>query len=140
MPQDDESRRGPKTPGARGSTSEENSSQSEARSGPTDLGQKGQESEQEAAASPGSVASLLPAISAPTGGGAIRGIGEKFEVNAVTGTAGLTIPLPSSPGRGGQGPQISQSYSSGGGNGPFGLGLSLSVAMITRNGDKVFPR
>src|SRR4051812_16698570 len=44
--------------------------------------------------SPGSEGSLLPAVTLPTGGGAIRGIGEKFEVNAVTGTASLSIPLP----------------------------------------------
>jgi RHS repeat-associated protein len=143
MPQDDENRRGPKTPGALGSqgaTPEKGSGSTEARSEQSTQGQSGDGGQKEAAASPGSVASLLPAISAPTGGGAIRGIGEKFEVNAVTGTAGLTIPLPSSPGRGGQGPQISLNYSSGGGNGPFGLGFDLSVPMITRKTDKGLPR
>lgn len=88
----------------------------------------------------GSAGSLLPAVSLPTGGGAIRGIGEKFEVNAVTGTASLNVPLPASPGRGGQGPQVGLSYSSGGGNGPFGLGFSLSVPTVTRKTDKGLPR
>jgi len=67
-------------------------------------------------------------------------MGEKFEVNAVTGTAGLSIPLPASPSRGGQGPQVGLSYSSGAGNGPFGLGFSLSVPSITRKTDQGLPR
>jgi hypothetical protein len=37
-----------------------------------------------------------PSISLPKGGGAIRGIGEKFAANPVTGTASLTIPIPAS--------------------------------------------
>jgi len=79
-------------------------------------------------------------VTLPTGGGAIRGIGEKFEVNAVTGTASVSIPLPISPGRGGQGPQVSLNYNSGSGNGPFGLGFQLSVPSITRKTDKGLPR
>ena len=42
-----------------------------------------------------------PSISLPKGGEAIRGIGEKFAANPVTGTGSLTIPLPASPGRSG---------------------------------------
>ncbi len=34
---------------------------------------------------------LLPAISLPKGGGAIRGIGEKFSTNPVTGTGSMTV-------------------------------------------------
>ena len=40
-----------------------------------------------------------PAINLPKGGGAIRGIGEKFAANPVTGTGSLTIPIATSPGR-----------------------------------------
>ena len=47
-----------------------------------------------------------PAISLPKGGGAIRGIGEKFAANPVTGSSTFSIPLPASPGRGGFGPQL----------------------------------
>src|SRR5450631_280231 len=43
--------------------------------------------------------SLLPALSVPKGGGAIRGIGEKFSVNAASGTASLGVPIAASPGR-----------------------------------------
>jgi RHS repeat-associated protein len=84
--------------------------------------------------------SMLPAITTPTGGGAIKGIGEKFEVAAATGTAGLSVPLPVSPGRNGFGPSLGLSYSSGHGNGPFGLGFALSVPTITRKTDKGLPR
>jgi hypothetical protein len=42
-----------------------------------------------------------PAVSLPKGGGAVRDIGEKFTVNAATGTASLAIPVATSPGRAG---------------------------------------
>src|SRR5882762_681065 len=63
-----------------------------------------------------------PAISLPKGGGAVRGIGEKFAANPVTGSASFSIPLPASPGRAGLGAQPSLSYDSGSGNSPFGFG------------------
>lgn len=85
-------------------------------------------------------ANSIPAISIPKGGGAIRGIGEKFAANPVTGTAALTVPLATSPGRSGFGPQLSLSYDSGAGNGPFGFGWSLSLPAITRKTDKGLPR
>ena len=53
-----------------------------------------------------------PQISLPKGGGAIRGIGEKFGVSPATGTGSLTIPIATSPGRSGFGPQLSLSYDS----------------------------
>ncbi|MGI8960801.1 MAG: SpvB/TcaC N-terminal domain-containing protein [Bryobacteraceae bacterium] len=81
-----------------------------------------------------------PPISLPKGGGAIRGMGEKFAANPVTGTGSLSVPLGASPGRSGFGPQLSLSYDSGAGNGPFGFGWSLSVAAITRKTDKGIPR
>ena len=40
------------------------------------------------------------------GGGAIRGIGEKFAANPVTGTSSLSVPIATSPGRSGFGPQL----------------------------------
>jgi hypothetical protein len=77
-----------------------------------------------------------PSISLPKGGGAIRGIGEKFAANPVTGTGSMTVPIATSPGRSGFGPQLSLSYDSGVGNGPFGFGWSLSLPSITRKTDK----
>ena len=81
-----------------------------------------------------------PSISLPKGGGAIRGIGEKFAANPVTGTGSMSVPIATSPGRSGFGPQLSLSYDSGAGNGPFGLGWSLSLPAITRKTDKGLPR
>src|SRR5256712_980609 len=81
-----------------------------------------------------------PAISLPKGGGAIRGIGEKFAANPVTGTGSMTVPIATSPGRSGFGPQLSLSYDSGAGNSPFGFGWSLSLPSITRKTDKGLPQ
>ncbi|MCI0647258.1 MAG: toxin, partial [Chloroflexi bacterium] len=81
-----------------------------------------------------------PAISLPKGGGAIRGIGEKFAANPVTGTGSLSVPIAASPGRSGFGPQLSLSYDSGAGNGPFGFGWSLGLPQITRKTDKGLPQ
>ncbi|MFL9965695.1 SpvB/TcaC N-terminal domain-containing protein [Paraburkholderia sediminicola] len=77
-----------------------------------------------------------PTVSLPKGGGAIHGIGEKFSANPTTGTGAMTVPIATSPGRGGFGPQLSLSYDSGAGNGPFGIGWHLSLPNITRKTDK----
>ena len=63
-----------------------------------------------------------PEITLPKGGGAIKGIGEKFAANPVTGTGSMSVPIATSPGRAGFGPQLSLSYDSGSGNGIFGFG------------------
>src|SRR2546427_3216530 len=81
-----------------------------------------------------------PSISLPKGGGAIRGMGEKFAANPVTGTGSMSVPIAASPGRSGFGPQLSLSYDSGSGNGPFGFGWHLSLPSITRKTDKGLPR
>ncbi len=81
----------------------------------------------------------VPSISLPKGGGAIKGIDEKFSVNAVNGTSSFSIPLPFSPARGAS-PQLSLSYSSGAGNGIFGLGWNLSLGSIRRKTDKGLPQ
>src|ERR1700689_892086 len=81
-----------------------------------------------------------PQLSLPKGGGAIRGIGEKFGANPVTGTGSLTVPIFVSPGRSGFSPQFALSYGSGAGNGPFGFGWPLSLPSITRKTDKGLPQ
>ena len=81
-----------------------------------------------------------PAVSLPKGGGAIRGIGEKFAANPVTGTGSMSVPIATSPGRSGFGPQLSLSYDSGLGNGPFGFGWRLSLPAITRKTEKGLPQ
>jgi hypothetical protein len=82
----------------------------------------------------------VPSLSLPKGGGAIRGLGEQFQVAAATGTGALSFPVVTSPGRGGFGPSLSLRYDSGGGNGPFGLGMSLSPPSISRRTDRGMPR
>ena len=81
-----------------------------------------------------------PSVSLPKGGGAIRGIGEKFAANPVTGTSTMSVPITVSPARNGFEPKLTLSYDSGSGNGPFGLGWSLSLPSITRKTDKGLPR
>ena len=41
-----------------------------------------------------SAADLLPNVTLPKGGGAIRGIGERFSVSPPTGTTSMSVPLP----------------------------------------------
>jgi len=81
----------------------------------------------------------IPSITLPKGGGAIKGIDEKFSVNAVNGTASFSIPLPFTAARGAS-PTLSLSYNSGGGNSLFGLGWNLSLPSIKRKTDKGLPQ
>jgi len=81
-----------------------------------------------------------PTISLPKGGGAIRGIGEKFAANPVTGTGSMTMPIATSPGRAGFAPQLALTYDSGAGNGTFGLGWHPSAPSITCKTEKGLPR
>lgn len=92
------------------------------------------------AISPSAPETRAPTINLPKGGGAIRGIGEKFAANPVTGTGSMSLPIVTSPGRSGFGPQLSLSYDSGAGNGPFGFSWSLSLPSITRKTDKGLPQ
>ncbi len=83
--------------------------------------------------------SFAPSLELPKGGGALRGVGETFDVNAFTGSGSLQIPIASSPSRGGGGPQLGLSYSSGAGLGVFGLGMQLSPPAITRRTERGLP-
>ncbi|PKH01306.1 toxin [Psychromonas sp. MB-3u-54] len=77
--------------------------------------------------------------SLPKGGGAISGIGETFQPDAFTGTASLSIPIPTSSCRGFE-PHLSIDYSSGSGNGIFGIGFNLAIPNISRKTAKAIPR
>lgn len=82
-----------------------------------------------------------PAITLAKGGGAIKGIDEKFAANPVTGTGSLKIPIHTARGRAASSsPQLSLSYDSGAGNGPLGFGWNLAVPAVTRKTDKGLPR
>src|SRR5215831_7343863 len=78
-------------------------------------------------------------ISLPTGGGALQGIGEKFSPDLHTGTGNFTVPLALPTGRNGFQPQLSLVYSTGNGNGPFGLGWALNIPGVSRKTSKGIP-
>src|SRR5215218_2139931 len=94
----------------------------------------------DAPATNGYATTQAPTLTLPKGGGAIRGIGEKFAANPVTGTSSMSVPIATSAGRSGFGPQLSLAYASGSGNGPFGFGWSLGLPQITRKTDKGLPQ
>ncbi len=81
----------------------------------------------------------IPSVSLPKGGGALKGIDEKFSVNAANGTAAFSIPLPVAQARGVT-PSLSLNYSSGAGNGIFGLGWNYNLSSIKRKTDKQLPQ
>ncbi len=82
----------------------------------------------------------IPQITLPKGGGAVKGIDEKFKVNPSNGTASFNIPLPLSPNRNDFTPSLSISYNSGAGNSILGIGWGLDIPSIKRKTDKILPR
>ncbi|KAI0454545.1 65kDa B protein-domain-containing protein [Xylaria acuta] len=74
------------------------------------------------------------------GGGAFKPISENFSVSPANGTMSLSLPIHTSPSRGGYGPELALSYDSGGGNGPFGFGWSVSLPSIHRKTAHAVPR
>ncbi len=91
-------------------------------------------------ASPFGSESRAPAVALPKGGGAIRGIGEKLAANPVTGAGSMSLPIATSTGRSGFGPQLALTYDSSAGNCAFGFGWGLSLPCITRKTDKGLPQ
>ncbi|WP_210570625.1 SpvB/TcaC N-terminal domain-containing protein [Streptomyces sp. GESEQ-4] len=79
-------------------------------------------------------------ISLPQGGGAVSGLGEKFTPDLFTGTGNMSVPLTVPAGRQGATPTLSLEYSTGGGNGPFGLGWRLSLPGVSRKTSHGVPR
>ena len=80
------------------------------------------------------------ALSLPSGGGGIRGIGETFDTNPFTGTGSFSIPIELSQARHQFGPRLSLAYDTGNGNGIFGVGWRLSIPRISRKTEKGLPR
>ena len=79
-------------------------------------------------------------INVPKGGGALTGMGETFQPDLHTGTGNLTVPIPLPAGRRELTPSLSLAYSTGAGNGPFGLGWSMNVPRVSRRTDRGIPR
>lgn len=67
--------------------------------------------------------SSAPQLSLPKGGGSIRGIGEKFTANPVTGTGSLTVPIAK---YGNTGPLVTQDASQ--------LSWFFEIALTTAKG------
>jgi RHS repeat-associated protein len=79
-------------------------------------------------------------IALPSGGGAIAGVGETFRPDLHTGTGNFSVPILVPPGRNSMQPALQLLYSTGQGNGPFGLGWALSLAGVRRKTSHGIPR
>jgi hypothetical protein len=79
-------------------------------------------------------------IALPQGGGALKGIGELFAADPQTGTGNFTIPIELPAGRNGFQPALTLAYSTGNGNGHFGLGWSIGLPTIRRRTSRGVPR
>ena len=78
-------------------------------------------------------------ISLPQGGGALRGMGEKFAPDLQTGTGNFTVPIAVPAGRRGLEPKLDLAYSTGSGNGFFGLGWNVAMPGISRKASRGVP-
>jgi RHS repeat-associated protein len=76
----------------------------------------------------------------PNGGGAQRAIDETFQTNLSTGTGFYEIPLSLPRGVNDLTPSLALKYSTGAGNGPFGIGWSLNLPSITRRTERGIPQ
>ncbi len=79
------------------------------------------------------------AIVPPQGGGAQSGLGEKFSPDLFTGTGNFSVPVAVPPGRNGFQPELTLGYSTGNGNGTFGLGWALGIPGVTRKTSRGIP-
>lgn len=66
-------------------------------------------------------ANVTPSVALPQGGGAMRGMGEKFSPDLFTGTGNFSVPIAVPEGRNQLHPSLSLSYSTGHGNGLYGV-------------------
>ncbi len=78
-------------------------------------------------------ANVTPSVALPQGGGAMRGMGEKFSPDLFTGTGNFSVPIAVPVGRNQLHPSLSLSYSTGHGNGLYGVGWGLGIPEITRS-------
>ncbi len=77
--------------------------------------------------------------SLPSGGGEITPLGERFQPDLVRGTGSYAVPINCPKGANELQPSLSLTYSTGSGNGPFGLGWRLNVLRIERRTDMGIP-
>ncbi len=67
-------------------------------------------------------------------------MGESFSPDLHTGTGNFSVPIALPPGRNGFQPQLGLVYSTGNGNGPFGLGWQLSIPGVSRKTAQGLPQ
>lgn len=79
-------------------------------------------------------------IDLPKGGGALRGLGETFSPDLHTGTGNFSVPIALPTGRSGLQPELNLVYSTGNGNGPLGLGWTISIPGVSRKTSHGVPR
>ena len=73
------------------------------------------------------------ATSLPSGGGAVKSIGDSFQPNLAMGGGSYKVPVELPQGPGGFSPKIDLIYNTGFGNGPMGMGWIASVPYVERN-------
>jgi hypothetical protein len=79
-----------------------------------------------------------PILVWPTGDATLPSLGERFAVELPSGQATVTVPLETPPGRNGLQPDLALSYASGGARGPFGVGWSLPLPCVRKDGERFF--
>jgi len=75
----------------------------------------------------------------PSGGGSMQPIDEAFKTDLGTGTGSYQIPIKLPKGINNFTPGLALKYSTGRGNGPFGMGWGVDMVAITRSTDKRLP-
>lgn len=75
----------------------------------------------------------------PSGGGGVTPLGDRFQPDLVRGTGNYSVPLHLPKGPNELQPSFQLSYSTGGGDGPFGVGWSLGAFAIERRSDRGVP-
>ncbi len=71
-------------------------------------------------------------LSLPSGGGALEGTGGKFATKKQTGAGSFSLPIDVPEGRDGLQPELNLTYSTGNGDGRFGIGWALGTPAISR--------
>ncbi|MGH2995063.1 MAG: SpvB/TcaC N-terminal domain-containing protein, partial [Gaiellaceae bacterium] len=78
-------------------------------------------------------------VSLPSGGGGIAPLGDRFQPDLVRGSGSYSVPIACPKGPNELQPSLSLTYSTGSGNGAFGLGWRLDVPRIERRCDRGIP-
>jgi hypothetical protein len=66
-------------------------------------------------------------------------MGEKFAPDLFTGTGNFSVPVAVPAGRNGFQPELTLGYSTGNGNGAFGMGWALGIPGVTRKTNRGIP-